>query len=295
MEQDNLRGSLLMVFAMATFALEDMFLKLSALELPLGQILFASGAFGVLVFALMAAREGRSVLVRDALHPALLWRNAGEMAGSYAYILALSTMPLPTVSAVLQAMPLAVTLGAALFLGEGVGWRRWTAILAGFGGVVLVIRPGIAGFDASALWVLVTVVCLAVRDLASRRVPATCSNAQVSCWGMASVGLLGAAMLLAGEPAIWPEVPQLLYLCGVLVFGSLGYWGITAATRVGEVSVVSPFRYMRLLFAIVIGALVFAEWPDGLTLAGAGIIIGAGLYSFLRERARALSMRASWR
>jgi drug/metabolite transporter (DMT)-like permease len=287
---DNLRGSFLMAFAMAVFALEDMFLKLSAADLALGQILVASGVFGVPVFAIMAAREGRSVLVREALHPALLWRNAGEMAGSYAYILALATVPLPAVSAVLQAMPLAVTLGAALFLGEAVGWRRWSAILVGFGGVLLVIRPGMAGFDASALWVLVTVVCLGVRDLASRRVPARCSNAQVSCWGMASVGLLGAGMLLSGQEAVWPDARQAAFLAGVLVFGTLGYWGITAATRVGEVSVVAPFRYTRLLFTLILAALVFAEWPDAPTLAGAAIIIGAGLYSFLRERARARAL-----
>ncbi len=285
MERDNLRGSLLMVFAMAVFALEDMFLKWSAMGMPTGQILLASGLFGALVFAAIVRRAGGRTLTRDALHPAVLLRNAGEMGGSAAYIYALSTVPLATVSAVLQAMPLAVTLGAALFLGERVGWRRWTAILAGFAGVLLVIRPGMDGFRPDALWVLLTVAALAVRDLASRRVPAHLTNAQVSAWGMAAVALLGAGMLAGGQGAVWPTPVQSAVLTGALVFGTIGYWAITAATRTGEVSVVSPYRYTRLIFAVVIGALVFAEWPDALTLAGAALIIAAGLYAFLRERA----------
>jgi drug/metabolite transporter (DMT)-like permease len=293
-ERDNLRGSLLMVLAMAVFALEDMFFKWSAVGMPIGQILLASGLFGWAVFAVMARREGRRTFSRAALHPAVMWRNAGEMLGSFAYITALASVPLATVSAVLQAMPLAVTLGAALFLGETVGWRRWTAIFVGFLGVVLVIRPGMTGFEANLLWVLITVPALAVRDLASRRVPADCSTAQVSAWGLMAVSLLGAGVLAIGPAPIWPTAWQAFVLFGALVFGTIGYWAITAATRTGEVSIVAPYRYTRLIFAILIGAFVFAEWPDRMTLIGAALIIGAGIYSFLRERARmrGLSMQA---
>jgi drug/metabolite transporter (DMT)-like permease len=292
MERDNLRGSLLMVFAMAVFAMEDMFLKWSSAGLPTGQILLASGLFGWAVFAAMARRDGRRTWTRDAFHPAVMWRNAGEMVGTYAYITAIASVPLATVSAVLQAMPLAVTLGAALFLGEQVGWRRWTAICVGFLGVLLVIRPGMAGFEANLLWVLVTVPALAVRDLASRRVPAGYSNAQVSAWGLMAVSLLGASMLVVGPQPVWPTVWQGSVLLGALFFGTTGYWAITAATRTGEVSIVAPYRYTRLIFAILIGAFVFAEWPDRMTLIGASLIIGAGLYSFLRERARLQQARA---
>jgi drug/metabolite transporter (DMT)-like permease len=293
-ERDNLRGSLLMVLAMAVFALEDMFFKWSAVGMPIGQILLASGLFGWAVFAVMARREGRRTFSRAALHPAVMWRNTGEMIGSFAYITAIASVPLATVSAVLQAMPLAVTLGAALFLGEQVGWRRWTAIFVGFLGVVLVIRPGMVGFEVNLLWVLITVPALAVRDLASRRVPADCSTAQVSAWGLMAVSLLGAGVLAFGPAPIWPTAWQAFVLLGALVFGTTGYWAITAATRTGEVSIVAPYRYTRLIFAILIGAFVFAEWPDRMTLIGAALIIGAGIYSFLRERSRmrGLSMQA---
>ena len=292
MERDNLRGSVLMVIAMAVFALEDMFFKWSTGGIPIGQILFASGLFGWIVFAIMARRDGRRTFTRAALHPAVLWRNAGEMAGTFAYITALASVPLATVSAVLQAMPLAVTLRAVLFLGEQVGWRRWTAIGVGFIGVLLVIRPGMAGFDANLLWVLVTVPALALRDLASRRVPAAYSTAQVSAWGLMAVTALGAGMLIFGPAAVWPTAWETGALAGALVFGTIGYWAITAATRTGEVSVVAPYRYTRLIFAVLIGAFVFGEWPDATTLIGAGLIIGAGIYSFLRERARMRQARA---
>lgn len=282
----NLRGILLMAGSMALFALEDMFLKGAALGLPTGEILLITALFGWGFFALLARAEGKRTFSRAALHPWVLARNFGEMLGTLAYITALAQVPLATVSAVLQAMPLAVTMGAALFMGERVGWRRWSAIALGFSGVLLVIQPGMEGFRPSALWVLITVLGLGLRDLASRAIPAHLSTTQVSAWGLASVALLGALMLIFQSPVL-PEPRQAAMLGGVILFGTAGYWAITAASRTGEVAVVAPFRYTRLVFAIVIGALVFGEYPDRLTLFGAAVIIGSGLYAFARERARA--------
>ena len=292
--RSNLRGIILMLAAMALFAVEDMFLKWAAADLPVGMVIFVAGAFGAPVFAVMARMGGQRVLTRAALNPWVILRNLGEMAGTYAYIHALALVPLSTVSAVLQAMPLAVTLGAALFLGETVGWRRWAAIAVGFAGVLVVIRPGLEGFRPEATWVLVTVAALALRDLATRAVPKECTTAQVSCWGLMSVGLLGAVLMVPGG-AVVPDSGQIGVLFGALVFGTAGYWAVVAASRTGEVSVVSPFRYARLLFAILIGAFVFDEIPDALTLIGAVLIIGSGLYALARERARkrALSLQGS--
>ena len=288
---ENLRGIGFMSGSMAFFAVEDMFLKFAAQDLPTGEILLLTAIFAWAFFALLARMEGRRTLTRDALNPWVLTRAAGEMIGTFAYITALASVPLATVSAVLQAMPLAVTMGAALFLGEQVGWRRWSAIAVGFGGVMLVIRPGMDGFHPQSLWVLVTVAALALRDLAARKIPRDISNSQVSAWGIASVAVLGAGMM-PFQTAVLPDPWQSAMLLGALIFGTAGYWAITAATRVGEVSVVSPFRYSRLIFAIAIGALVFAEMPDALTLVGAALIIGSGLYAFARERARQRRMAA---
>lgn len=193
--KDNLRGILLMVVGMAGFALEDTFIKLAAADLPAGFILLFIGLFGLPVFGLMARAQGAAVLTRDALHPAVIGRNLGEMIGTFGFVTALTLAPLADVSAVAQAMPLFVTMGAALFLGERVGWRRWTAIAVGFGGVLLVIRPGMAGFDPNLLWALLSVVGLGLRDLFTRRVPARISTAQLSVWAFVAVALLGAGML----------------------------------------------------------------------------------------------------
>ncbi len=293
-EGQNLRGIMLMVASMALFAMEDMFIKLAAKGIPTGEIILVAGLFGVPVFAWLARRSGKSVWVRAAWRPAVALRNLGEMVGSIAYVTALASVPLPTVSAVLQAMPLVVTMGAALFLREQVGWRRWSAIAVGFVGMLLVIRPGLNGFQPQALWVLITVAGLAVRDLASRAVPAEYSAAQVSAWGAMAITLLGVMMMGWTGKAVVPDAAQALYLILMAIFGTAGYWAITAATRTGEVAVVAPFRYARLVFAIVIGWAVFREPADALTLCGAGLIIGSGLYSFARARNRKkLSMAAA--
>ena len=282
----NLRGILLMVGSMALFAVEDMFLKFAAASLPVGEIIFVSGLFAIPVFWALARREGHPFFSRDLLRPVILARNAGEVIGSLGYVAALAAVPLSTVSAVLQATPLAVTMGAALFMGERVGWRRWSAILVGFAGVLLVVQPGGSDFRPEALWVLVTVAGIALRDLATRAVPARITTHQISAWGVTSVALLGLAMMAVTGDVRSPTAVESASLAGAVVFGTAGYWAVVAAMRVGEVSVVSPFRYTRLVFAMSLGILVFAERPDALTLFGAAVIIGSGLYAFARERAR---------
>ena len=152
--------------------------------------------------------------------------------------------------------------------------------------MLLVIRPGMGDFHPTILWVVVTVAGLSVRDLCSRVIPAGIATAQLTSWGVASVGLLGLVMV-PFQGWVTPDGHQSLSLLGAMAFGTAGYWAITAGTRVGEASVVAPFRYSRLLFVMVISLLVFAEYPDRMTLIGAALIIGSGLYSFLRERQRA--------
>jgi drug/metabolite transporter (DMT)-like permease len=283
---DNLTGILLMLAAMALFAVEDLFLKWLAVGLPLGQIILASGLLGAPVFVAMARAQGQRIFVKDALHPAVLVRNIGEMVGTASFVAALAVVPLGTVAAVLQAMPLAVTLGAALFFGEKVGWRRWSAISVGFTGVLLVIQPGAEGFQAASLLVLVTVAGMSLRDLAARAIPARVTTAQVSAWGLMAVTVLGAGMLAVTGGARTVSLGEGVILFGAVVFGTAGYWAVTKATRTGEVSVVAPFRYSRLVFSMSLGIVFLAERPDPLTLVGAALIVASGLYAFARERAR---------
>ena len=291
---ENLRGIVLMVASMAGFAVEDMFIKWASASIPTGQILMMLSVFGTPVFMALARRQGASFWDKSALHPAVIWRNGGEMLGTAGFVTALALTPLTSATAIFQATPLAVTFGAAMFLGETVGWRRWTAILVGFCGVILIIRPGMNGFNINSLWSIVAVIGLSARDVATRRIPHAISTLQLAAWGFAAVGILGTGMLAASGGAIWLTLQQSAYIGGALTFGIAAYWAITQASRLGEISVITPFRYSRLVFALFIGALVFGERPDVFTLSGAALVIGSGLYTFARERMRkrALPMTA---
>lgn len=283
---DNKRGILLMVLGMLGFAAEDMFIKLASAGLPVGQILILLGFSGAMLFALLARTRGETPFSVSFFLPSVMVRNISEMVGSVGFVTALAVVPLATVTTILQAAPLFVTMGAALVLGEVVGWRRWTAILIGFFGVVLVIRPGLDGFDPNTSWAVLGVVALSIRDLASRKVPRTVSSLQLATWGFFAVGIAGLPMLGMSGGASMPSLLELGYMLAALAVGSGAYWALTEATRLGEVAVIAPFRYSRLIFSTIVGLLVFAEVPDVYTLIGAGIIISSGLYTLMRERRR---------
>ena len=282
---DNLRGAALMTLAMLGFAIEDMFVKLLAVRFPTWQIIGILGLGGALAFATMVRLRGEALWTRAYLAPAVLLRNFGELVGTTGFVTALALIELSTASAILQATPLVVTMGAALFLGEPVGWRRWSAILVGFAGVLLVIRPGTAGFDLSALFALQGVLGLAIRDLATRRVRVQTSSVQLSF--LAFLTLLPASALLAlfeGTPLVWPEAADARNIAVMLGLAVTSYYAIVAAMRVGEVSYVTPFRYSRIVFALMIGFAAFGERPDTLMLVGCVLIVGSGLFTLWRER-----------
>lgn len=286
---ENTRAAALMTGSMAFFAIEDLFLKRAAQALPPGQVLALTGAAGACIFWLLAASRRQPILSRDALRGVPLLRTLSEAAAAMLYIIALAYAPLSMTSALLQASPLVVTAGAALFLGETVGWRRWTSILVGFAGVMVILSPWDAGFDPTGLFTVACVVVLASRDLATRVMPARIGTFQVAAWAYlglvpAGVGLMG----VMGDSFVPPTPGQWLGLSGALLTGLFGYYAVVAAMRLGEVSVVAPFRYTRLVFAIVVAMVFLGERPGASTLIGATIVVGSGLYAFARERARRL-------
>ena len=281
---ENLRAISLMVLSMAGFAIEDMLIKIIALEMPTGQFLILIGAGGALIFTAMSRRQGQAVLSADFLRPSIIIRNLGEVIGTLGFVTALVLTPLSSASAILQATPLAVTLGAALFLGEAVGWRRWSAILIGFCGVIAVIRPGLDGFEPASLFAVLGVIGLATRDVATRAAPARISSAVLSAHGFAMLVPAGALLLCISGGATAPSALGYGLLLAALAIGVSAYYALTLAMRLGDVAVVTPFRYVRLVFALAIGVTIFNEQPDAWTLIGAAIIILSGLYTFFRER-----------
>lgn len=167
----NLRAALLMVLAMAAFACEDALLKALSGTIPTGQLLAVVGFAGMAVFALWIALGPQGLRLRDLLRPQVALRNLCEGVCAITFVTALATGGLSIASAILQAQPLLMTLGAALFLGEQVGWRRWLSIAVGFCGVLLIVKPGTAAFEVSSIFAIIAVLALAVRDLVTRRLP----------------------------------------------------------------------------------------------------------------------------
>ena len=284
----DLRGSLFMVAAMAGFAVEDMFLKAASRSLPVGQAILVIGLVGTLVFAGFARLAGDPALPRAVLSRTMALRSGFEVVGRLFYALAVALTPISTASAILQATPLVVVLGAALIFGEKVGLGRWLIILAGFVGVLIILRPGAAGFSALSLLALIAMAGFAGRDLATRAAPPALSNAQLGVAGFAMLTLSGLIIVVVtGDPVlpglVLPDPTGLALLAGASAFGIAAYAALTQAMRSGQVAVVTPFRYTRLLFALAIGITVFGERPDAATLAGSALIVACGVVLLSRR------------
>ncbi len=280
---DNLRGSLLMVIAMAGFAVNDGFIKFVGQNLPLGEILLIRGLFATALVAVMAKLLGQLRPLSAVMTKVMLLRTAGDIIATVSFLTALFNIPFANVSAVLQALPLVVTLGAAVFFGEKIGWRRMSAILVGLLGVLLIIRPGFEGFSVFSLYSLMAVAGSTIRDLASRRLPAEIPSLFASLVNITGVTVLGGLIALFQE---WQpvEASQYAAMAAASVFLVIAIFGVTAAMRIGEVGFVSPFRYFVLLFSILIGMMFFAEIPDTITIIGSLIVVASGIYTLYRER-----------
>lgn len=280
---DNHRGALLMTASMAGFAVEDLLVKLAARGLPVGEVMAIEGALGALVFAAASRRRGEAVLPRAFLAPVLVLRSLFEVAGRLFYALAFVLTTLSATSAILQATPLVVVAGAALLFHERVGWRRWAAVVAGLAGVLVILRPGVEGFTALSLLAVAGMLGFAGRDLATRAAPLHLSNRQLGTLGFAMLALAGLAGLAFDRPPQMPEPGEWALLAGATVFGLAGYHALTAAMRTGEVAAVTPFRYTRLLFAMLLAVSLLGERPDAGVWAGSALVVLAGLYGLSRR------------
>lgn len=280
----NLRGALFMVVAMIGFTLNDAITKFSSESMNMAQVMLVRGAFASLFVGLLAWHRGALADPRAMLQPMVAVRVAGEAGATVSFLVALAHLPIANVSAVLQALPLAVTMGAALFFGEGVGWRRWLAIAVGFAGVLIIVRPGFEGFSVYSLLALTSVGCCAVRDLATKRIPHAIPTMLVSTATALAMTVLGALLLspMGGWTPMSTDATALLALAAVLVL--IGYQFIIMAMRSGDISFIAPFRYTALLWSILLGLVIFGDIPDLPMIIGAAIIIGSGLYALYRER-----------
>ena len=288
---DTLRGAALMVGSMACFALEDGLIKALSGTFPAAQIIWMLGLGGSLAFVGWLIATGQTVWSPHYLRPQVLLRSGFEVTGTLCFVSALALIPLATASAVIQATPLVVAMGAAVFLGARVGWRRWLAIGVGFAGVLIILRPGSAAFDPATLLAVGGMLGLAARDLITRTMPGIVSGARLSLHAFASLVPAGLLLqFLTGASWVIPDAAQIGILAIAVAVGMVGYLAIVGATRLGDISVVSSFRYSRMLFALIVGMVAFGERPDALMIVGVVIVIGSGVFTLLREaRLRAAS------
>ena len=262
---------------MAAFAVEDALIKQAAGAMAVGQIMLFIGIFGMAAFALQSWAQGTAPLPRSLISRVMLVRSSFEIFGRVFYALAITMTPLTSASAILQATPLLVVLGAALIFGEAVSPKRWALIAAGLIGVMLIIRPSTQDFTPLSLLAVAGMIGFAGRDLATRAAKPNLTNAQLGSAGFLMLSLAGATVLVFSHaPLTLPSAAALPALIGAALFATLGYGALTNAMRTGDVSIVTPFRYTRLIFALILGTVFFAEAPDSLTLFGAAMIVACG-------------------
>jgi S-adenosylmethionine uptake transporter len=278
-----------MTLAMAAYTINDACMKLLGDHLPIGQVLFLRGGVtSVLIAVWVVWRGAWRIRLSAADWGRVGLRTLAEAGAAFFFISALFHMPLANASAVLQALPLTVALAGALFLGEPLGWRRLTAIMIGFLGVLLIVKPGPDGFDGYTLYAVCAVAAITLRDLATRRLGGTVPTATVVLFATLSGAFLGAG-LSPGETWVAVSPSSMMLLAASVAFILIAYVLSVMVMRIGDIGVIAPFRYTGLLWALVLGFLAFGDWPSMLTLLGAGVVVATGIFTYYRERVVAQS------
>jgi len=266
-----------MTAAMAGFAVEDAVIKQLSYSMPISQVLMLIGCGGLLTFGVAAALARLSLLTPEVITPWFVVRTVSELASAILFVIAIVHASLSTSSAILQATPLAVSLAAALFLKQHVSVRQWILIVIGFVGVLCVIQPGLAGFKPAALFAVLGVIFLALRDVITRSISVSIPAIAVSFWAFFALFMAGVVTV----PLFGDFAPITLQNLGLLlistVAGTGAYISVVMATRGGDVAVVAPFRYTRLLFALGLAVILFNEEVNAMMMFGSSLIIGSGI------------------
>ena len=279
----NLKGIMLMVISMGCLTLTDMLIKIVSQTLPIGQVMICYGVGALAVFWGLLRINRESIKLSPLTNSAVVWRNIGDLIAMNSMFLALIYVPLSTVGAVIQAVPILVTACAALFLGEQVGLKRASAIFIGFLGTLLIIQPGAANFDITTILVLIAAVGMALRDIATKLVRENFSTLLLSFYSCFLFIISGSILLLIeGDPGVL-DLEITVILVSMIASGCLGFFFMTKAVRLGDMSVVTPFRYTRLLFSMAAGIIILGEQVNGIMLIGSALTILSGLYIWRRE------------
>jgi S-adenosylmethionine uptake transporter len=279
-----MKGAALMTACVSAYVINDAFMKLLFSEIALFQAVFLRSIITIppiLIIVWITKVAIRNLSKQDKR--LILVRVGAEIFVTITFLTALKYMPLANVTAILQALPLAITMAAALFLAEPVGWRRWSAIIVGFVGVLIVVRPGLEGFNIYSLSAFMAIIFLTVREISTRKLTSEVPTITVVLSTAVGSALFAGIMMIGSEWNTVSTVSWLLIL-GAAVAILIATLLSVMAMRIGDIGFVSPFRYTSMLGAIGLGILMFGDWPDQPTLVGTVIIVSTGIYTFHREQ-----------
>jgi len=279
----NIKSIVLMIIAMGCLTLTDLLIKIASQTLPTGQVMIFYGVGSLLIFWCLLKIKGEPIRLSPLRNSAVILRNIGDLIAINCMFLALVFVPLSTIGAVIQTVPILVTAAAAMFLGEKVGLRRASAIFTGFLGTLLIIQPGAANFDAMAIIALLAAFGMAMRDTATKLVSENLSTPLLSFYSCFLFIFSGIILLAIKGGASVPDLGSVFMVSATIAAGSLGFFFMTEAIRLGDVSVVSPFRYSRLLFSMAAGILILDEQVNAMMVIGSVLTISSGLYIWRRE------------
>lgn len=282
---ENFRGALLMMISMGAFVLNDAFVRLAGDTLPLGQILFIRGLLTTVLLLAFAFYGGVFKLtVSKADKWRIFFRSFAEALTAYFFLTAVMNMPFANVTAILQILPVTVTLAAAFVFKEKVGVFRITLIILGFLGVILIINPSTDGFNFYAFYALIAVLLITVRDLITRKLSSEVPTLIPTV--SASIGvLLFSIILMINTPLQSLNTQNSIYIIMAAFFIIFGYYTAVLVMRSGEISFISPFRYTAILFALILGFIFFDEQPDKIALLGIAIVMLSGIILMMRNSA----------
>lgn len=286
----NRRGILFMCAAMGCFVVNDSLVKYASQSMPSAQLIFIRGIMASLLVLLLVRSTGAMGRAREVSRGWVAVRAWVDAIGTFTYLIALFHLPIVNATAIMMTSPLIIAVLAAVFMRERVGASRWLAIVLGFVGVLLIIQPRAEGFNAYSLVCLFGTLLMSVRDLLTRRVPAGVPSTVITlATALAVTVLSGGVSLVAG----WQPfgVFEFTLLAAASVFLAGGYYGIVVGMRHGEMSVVGPFRYSGLIWALLIGFAVWGDLPNLLAWLGIMLLTGSGLYVVYSERMRAARTR----
>ena len=274
-----------MITSMEFFAVEDSLIKFVTSTIPIGQILIMFGLGGALIFLLVAHFKNEKIMLRDMLLLPMYVRALFEIIGRLFYVLAISLIPLSTATVIIQATPIVVVAGAAIIFGEKVGWRRWTAILLGLFGVIVIIQPTAESFSFLSILALIGMIGFAGRDLASRAAPENLSVFILGLHGFIALAFSGLIYTIWDDANfVMIDIDTIGFMVGAVVFGVAAYSCLMKAMRTGEVSAVTPFRYTRLIFGVSLGVCFFNESLNYSTVLGTILIVISGLFILSRNK-----------